>query len=337
MGAALDRRWTVDSNKAQVFQESVRAQAKRSRGLKEVTRDVTGGKGMKTSFSKRVVRFVRHWGVWLAPVATAAVVFRAGVETLHWYEFAALAAALYLEILGISTAELAADMYGYNREVADNKAPTWLAVLMTFFYLVTTVSIVAVVEIYTGLTAWMAAILPAAGLVGYYTRALGDEHDKRTAALAEVVEHKTDVERQREAMALAAEQERQRIALDMERAAQEQALEQKRLNAEARRQEKLLLASQGVQGKAQAMALSLQGKGQASGKAMRAMSESRRQVLEAIRQDPEASQRAIGNKLGITRQAVGQHMFGLEKAGYLHRNGDGYKLGEDMEVGNGEE
>lgn len=52
----------------------------------------------------------------------------------------------------------------------------------------------------------------------------------------------------------------------------------------------------------------------------------RDQVLDYFLRNPLASQQEAANVIGISRQAVGQHLQGLEKAGAIKRNGHGVQV-----------
>lgn len=60
------------------------------------------------------------------------------------------------------------------------------------------------------------------------------------------------------------------------------------------------------------------------------MTEREQQILSAIRQNPLISQKALGEQLGISREAAANHIMNLTRKGYIR--GKGYLLNELLEV-----
>jgi hypothetical protein len=84
-----------------------------------------------------LVLIVAKIGPWTAPLPTAWIVWDRTVALLGWPWWVGLFAAVTLEALGLVTAFVALDLYGWNRtkRKSDPAAPLWLAVVLIGVYL----------------------------------------------------------------------------------------------------------------------------------------------------------------------------------------------------------
>jgi hypothetical protein len=278
---------------------------------------------MNTEISTRLITWVTRYSPWLAPVPTAAAIFNAGVEHLGWSAPVALICALFIEGQGISTSELALDMYSYNRsrESGEPTAPTWIALLTVSVYLVTVILLAVLIDVFPALVRWVTAVIPLVGMTGYVTLALRKDHDARKTALRDRQADADDYERQRKALALEMEREHARLALELERTAQNARLENRRLQAQATAEAKVIRA----QAAAGALRQGDAGPVKGDSKPLQDPVKRRQALYDLLCQGDTLNITALSGSYGVSRPTIYADLEALQKEGKAHKNGNGWE------------
>lgn len=148
------------------------------------------------------VNVVAQIGPWLAPIPTAFMAYRTGLEILGWPVAVALAGALALEILGVATTSTALMLRDYNatrrkypdgmtveerrksRMIVDPTAPAKLAYTLAGVYLVSAMLVVLLVDVLPGVIRWVPGLFPLVSLTGAVTIAVRADHRRRLETIA---------------------------------------------------------------------------------------------------------------------------------------------------------
>jgi len=130
---------------------------------------------------RSVIRFLLKVGPWLAPVGTVFAVQRAVKAHFEFPDLVAWPVALVIEVLGIGTIYLMLIMDDWNRRRSaksiDPKARSGLARLLVLFYIVTTMTLVILLDVMPELNRWALAVLPLVSVVAYFALSLFAEHE----------------------------------------------------------------------------------------------------------------------------------------------------------------
>lgn len=156
------------------------------------------------AIERTAVGFVAGLAPWLAPVPTAYMVANAALERLKWPLPVAIAGAVALEALGITTGTIALTLYEYNqgRKAGQPEAPFKLAAALVGVYFVSAVTLAALVDIFPELIKAAPALFPVLTMAGVGALALRSDHDRRLQAIAdEKAERKADRQAARAAKA----------------------------------------------------------------------------------------------------------------------------------------
>ena len=105
---------------------------------------------------------------WLAPIPTAYLIGSATEEHLDWPWPIAGAAAVAVELLGISITTTALELWQHNqtKRKSDPTAPTWLSAILVGVYLVVAVTLTVMLDVIPDLKKWAPAIFPMLSLTG---------------------------------------------------------------------------------------------------------------------------------------------------------------------------
>lgn len=130
---------------------------------------------------RNVIRFLLKVGPWLAPVGTVFAVQRAVKMHFAFPDLVAWPVALVIEVLGIGTIYLMLIMDDWNRHRSaksiDPKARAGLARLLVLFYIMTTMTLVILLDVVPELNRWALAVLPLVSVVAYFALSLFAEHE----------------------------------------------------------------------------------------------------------------------------------------------------------------
>jgi hypothetical protein len=140
------------------------------------------GGWMNTRISEKgLVKLVARVAPWLAPVPSAYFVGRSAAAhlTLPWP--VAVVVALIIESLGLATVHTALWLNDWNagRRKTDPVAPAWVALALGIVYLVSTIGLTVVLEVYPLLATYAPAIFPALAVVGAVNLALISQQERR--------------------------------------------------------------------------------------------------------------------------------------------------------------
>lgn len=130
---------------------------------------------------RRIIRLLLKIGPWLAPIGTVFAVQRAIKSHFAFPATVAWAVALVIEILGIGTIYLMLIMDDWNRRRSarspDPKARAGLARFLVAFYIITTITLVILLDVLPVLNRWALAVLPLVSVVAYLALSLFAEHE----------------------------------------------------------------------------------------------------------------------------------------------------------------
>lgn len=138
---------------------------------------------------RNVIRFLLKVGPWLAPVGTVFAVQRAVKAHFEFPDMVAWPVALVIEVLGIGTIYLMLIMDDWNRrrsgKSGDPKARAGLARLLVLFYIITTMTLVILLDVMPELNRWALAVLPLVSVVAYLALSLFAEYEHMERAKEE--------------------------------------------------------------------------------------------------------------------------------------------------------
>ncbi len=129
---------------------------------------------------------------WLAPVPSAYLVYRAAIEVLEWYPAVALAAAIAIEAIGVTSVVNALRLWDWNSfrskargEKGDRRAPFGLAAVVCGIYVVVTIGLTVLMDVIPTLAYVAPGIFPLLALVGGLNIALRNGQKQREAERSE--------------------------------------------------------------------------------------------------------------------------------------------------------
>jgi len=130
---------------------------------------------------RKIIRLLLKVGPWLAPIGTVFAVQRAVKAHFAFPDLVAWPVALVIEILGIGTIYLMLIMDDWNRRRSarsiDPKARAGLARFLVAFYIITTITLVILLDVLPMLNRWALAVLPLVSVVAYLALSLFAEHE----------------------------------------------------------------------------------------------------------------------------------------------------------------
>ena len=126
--------------------------------------------------------------VWIGPLPTAYLVYRAALALLEWPVWLAIATAGVVELLNIAALGLALDCRQFNQTRRSGEPPayTWAALLAVFFYLAIALTMTAMIELYAHATQFINLAFPFVSIVAATIIALRRDLNKRLEARAAV-------------------------------------------------------------------------------------------------------------------------------------------------------
>jgi len=126
-------------------------------------------------------------GPWITPIPSAVLVANATVKDLHWGTELAWIAAAIIESLGLTTVSTSLLLWEYNadKRKTDPDAPFLLAASLVGVYLVSTIGLTVLLDIFPDLARYAPALFPILALVGAVNLALRSGHRRRLAGIAQ--------------------------------------------------------------------------------------------------------------------------------------------------------
>lgn len=143
--------------------------------------------------SSELINFITKVAPWLAPIPSAALVYRASQQHFQFSPLISIILALVIETLGLTSINNALSLWDFNqsRRKNDKPAPLFIAVMMIVFYLISTIGLTYFLEVYSGLSKIGVIFLPFLGIMGGINIALhSDLERRRQNILLEKVERK---------------------------------------------------------------------------------------------------------------------------------------------------
>lgn len=283
--------------------------------------------GNNKSLEERFTDTLAGFGPWLAPIPSAAMVSNAMLKHFVWVtEPVAMASAVVVELLGLTTASTALTLYDYNaqRSADEPRAPFWLAAVLVGVYFASTIALTVIMEIVPGWMVAAPALFPILALVGTVNIALRRSHAGRVKAIAD-----RKAEQQ-------AEQERQRRQAEARRLEDERKAEALRLEAKADAERKAAeRKAERAERKAKRPAPSTDAPNDASidTQSVKALAARRekyesnlQQLLDAYRVNRELGPTDAATLLGVSRETIYNYKAELAKRGHIHENGNGLEV-----------
>jgi hypothetical protein len=130
---------------------------------------------------------IAAFGPWITPIPSAVLVANATVKDLHWSAELGWIAAAIIESLGLTTVSTTLLLWEYNagKRKTDPDAPFLLAASLVGTYLVSTIGLTVLLDIFPDLARYAPALFPILALVGAVNLALRSGHHRRLAAIAQ--------------------------------------------------------------------------------------------------------------------------------------------------------
>lgn len=138
---------------------------------------------------------IAAFGPWITPIPSAVLVANATVKDLHWSAELAWVAAAIIESLGLTTVSTSLLLWEYNadKRKTDPAAPFLLAASLVGVYLVSTIGLTVLLDIFPDLARYAPALFPILALVGAVNLALRSGHRRRLLSISqERAERKAD-------------------------------------------------------------------------------------------------------------------------------------------------
>jgi hypothetical protein len=130
---------------------------------------------------------IAAFGPWITPIPSAVLVANATVKDLHWGTELAWIAAAIIESLGLTTVSTSLLLWEYNadKRKTDPAAPFLLAASLVGVYLVSTIGLTVLLDIFPAMARYAPALFPILALVGAVNLALRSGHRRRLASIAQ--------------------------------------------------------------------------------------------------------------------------------------------------------
>ena len=147
---------------------------------------------------------------WLAPLAPAYLAYQAMVDVLHFPIWVAGTVGTTVEVLGISTINTALTLYTWNREKnkSDKAAPTWVAILVSGFYVAVVITVNVLLDGGTALDKGAKALISSLSVAAAITLALRSQHGKRVFETKQTHEELREERRKNKLQKLAGQKEK---------------------------------------------------------------------------------------------------------------------------------
>jgi hypothetical protein len=145
------------------------------------------------NLEKNTIKSVAKLSPWLAPLPSAYFVARSAIVHLALPLPVAVVVAVIIETLGLATVHTALWAYDWNvhKRKTDPTAPVVLAVALGIVYVVSTLGLVVLLEVWPFLATYAPAIFPALAVVGALNLAMVSRQEQREADVkAEKAERK---------------------------------------------------------------------------------------------------------------------------------------------------
>ena len=122
----------------------------------------------------KAIMVVAKFTPWIAPLPSAAFIYRAAILHLHTEVWIAATIAVVVEALGLTTIYTALWMYTWNqsKRKSDPQAPAHLAYYLISIYLSTTMTLILVLEVWPNASRYAPALFPFLAVVGGVNLAL---------------------------------------------------------------------------------------------------------------------------------------------------------------------
>jgi hypothetical protein len=248
-------------------------------------------------------------GAWLAPLPSAVSVANAAHRNLHYDPWLAFVVGAIVELLGFATANRALELWDYNQTRREDEpgAPTWLAVVLVVFYLVSTISISVISDLSSDYIHILPALFPLLAITGTLNVALGRQQARRVERNRKVADERRTTEEKE----------------DAERKGDEERRRQER--REAREAKRLTSVNQSVNEVSNNGSMDTNQTLLQAGRAAKKASNID-MMLGIFRTDPHAEITGVARQLSIGRQTVYNYLDELEKSGRVHVNGNGVEV-----------
>ncbi len=130
---------------------------------------------------------IAAFGPWITPIPSAVLVANATFKDLHWSAELGWVAAAIIESLGLTTVSTSLLLWEYNagKRRTDPDAPFFLAASLVVVYLVSTIGLTVLLDIFPNLARYAPALFPILALVGAVNLALRSGHRRRLATIAQ--------------------------------------------------------------------------------------------------------------------------------------------------------
>lgn len=135
---------------------------------------------------RNAVKIVAKTAPWLAPVPSAYFVARSAITNLDVHIVVAIVMAAIIETLGLATVHTTLWAYDWNlsKRKSDPEAPTWVPIILVAVYLVATLGLVVVLEVWPQASTYAPAIFPLLAVVGTVNLAFISRQELREAEVA---------------------------------------------------------------------------------------------------------------------------------------------------------
>ncbi|MFC2016029.1 hypothetical protein ACFLUM_03765, partial [Chloroflexota bacterium] len=223
----------------------------------------------------------------------------------------AVIAAAIIETLGLSTVHTALWLSDYNahKRKIDPSAPTWIAIALGAAYMVATVGLVVVLEVWPWLSTYAPALFPLLAVVGTVNLAIIAQQERREASIeAQKAEQR-------------ATQRARRLSKKTSKTAVQEASRQLAGTALVNAQDPVQYAQNTVMDTGGMPNLDAVNVSRQKRKAQLLDT-----LLDIYRNDPSAGATGISRQLGIGRSTVYHYQAELQAAGKVRKNGHGVEV-----------
>jgi hypothetical protein len=147
------------------------------------------------------IDFVARLSPWIAPLPSAFFIHGATIEHLRTGNALAWIVAIVIETLGLTTIHTSLSMFTWNKGhlgQPEKQAPFGLAVCLALVYIIATLGLIGVLEVYPGLQNYAPAMFPVLAAVGAVNLAMRSTHNRRIREEKEEAQDLTSRQRQLE-------------------------------------------------------------------------------------------------------------------------------------------
>ena len=137
--------------------------------------------------SSDLLNFITKVAPWLAPIPSAALVYRASQQHFHFSPVISVILALVIETVGLTSISNALSLWEFNqsKRKIDKLAPFVIALLMIAFYLISTIGLTYFLEVYPNLSKFGVIFLPFLGIMGVINIALRSDLERRLLIISQ--------------------------------------------------------------------------------------------------------------------------------------------------------